>query len=116
MYVFARRHGKIVAPLYVSQAKRLRGLIEGQFNNLRLMTGLKQAQAGRRVLLVGRLILHRGQQKKKVVDIVESRLIKRALADGHDLINQHGTKTKVHTIKSKGNSSSRQNRAVDNLN
>jgi hypothetical protein len=108
VYVFARRHGKNVAPLYIGQAKNLRSRIDGQFNNLRLMTGVKQAQTGRRILLVGRLILHSGQQMKKVLDIVESTLIKRALAEGHDLINQHGTKAKVHKIKSKGNSSSRQ--------
>ena len=108
VYVFARRHGKNVSPLYIGQAKNLRSRIDGQFNNLRLMTGVKEAQVGRRILLVGRLVLHRGQQMKKVLDIVESALIKRALAEGHDLINQHGTKTKVHTIRSKGNSASRQ--------
>ena len=44
----------------------------------------------------------------KVLDIVESALIKNALAQGHDLLNQQGTKTRVHVIKSRGNSSSRQ--------
>ena len=70
--------------------------------------GLKQAQAGRRILLIARLILHPGQQKKKVLDIVEFALIKHALAEGHDLLNQQGTRTKVHDIRSKGNASSRQ--------
>jgi hypothetical protein len=108
VYIFARRFGKSVAPLYVGQALRLRNRIEQQFNNAHLMMGLKQARAGRRILLIARLIAHPGQQKKKVLGIVESALIKRALADGHDLLNQQGTKTKVHAIKSKGNSSSRQ--------
>lgn len=108
VYVFARKHGRSIAPLYIGQARKLRSRIEGQLNNLRLMVGVKNAQAGRRILLVGRLTLHRGQRKKKVMDIVESALIKRALAEGHDLLNQQGTKTKVHIIRSKGNSSSRQ--------
>jgi hypothetical protein len=108
VYIFARKFGKIVFPLYVGQAKSLRSRIEGQFNNLRLMVGIRNAQNGRRILLIGRLSLHPGQRKKKVLDIVESALIKRALAEGHDLLNQQGTKTKVHSIKSEGNSSSRQ--------
>lgn len=108
VYVFARRHGKNVAPLYIGQASRLRSRIEDQFNNLRLMMGIKNAQAGRRILLVARLYLKPGQQMSKVLDIVESALIKNALAQGHDLVNQHGTKTKVHVISSRGNGSSRQ--------
>jgi hypothetical protein len=108
VYVFARRHGRNVYPLYIGQAGNLRSRVDGQFNNLRLMMGLKNVEAGRRILLVGRLILHRGQRMKKVLDVVESALIKRALADGHDLINQQGTKTRVHVIRSKGNNWSRQ--------
>jgi hypothetical protein len=108
LYVFARKFGKTVVPLYIGQASKLRGRIEGQFNNVRLMMGIKQAHAGRRILIVARLYLKRGQQMSKVLDIVESALIKNALAQGHDLLNQQGTKTKVHVIRSQGNSSSRQ--------
>ncbi len=108
VYIFARKFGKSVLPLYVGQASSLKGRIEGQFNNLRLMMGVKNAHSGRRILLVGRLYLKPGQRMSKVLDIVESALIKNALAQGHDLLNQQGTKTKVHLIRSKGNSSSRQ--------
>jgi hypothetical protein len=108
VYVFARKFGKKVYPLYIGQASKLRGRIEGQFNNLRLMMAIKNAQAGNRILLVARLQLRRGQQMSKVLDIVESALIKNALVQGHDLLNQQGTRTKVHVIRSKGNSSSRQ--------
>lgn len=108
VYVFARKFGRKVYPLYVGQASRLRGRIEGQFNNLRLMMAIKNAQTGNRILLVARLQLQRGQQMSKVLDIVESALIKNSLAQGHDLLNQQGTKTKVHVIRSQGNSSSRQ--------
>lgn len=107
-YVFARKFGKNVFPLHVGQASKLRDRIEGQFNNLRLMMGIKNAPTGRRILLVARLNLKRGQQMNKVLDIVESALIKNALAQGHDLLNQQGTKTRVHVIRSVGNSSSRQ--------
>jgi hypothetical protein len=108
VYIFARTFGKLVVPLYIGQAKGLRSRITQQLNNARLMVGFQRADIGRRILLVARLKLHRGQQKKKVLDIVESSLIKHALAQGHDLLNKQGVKTKVHTIKSKGNHSSKQ--------
>ena len=34
VYVFARKFGSNIAPLYVGQVSKLRGRIEGQFNNL----------------------------------------------------------------------------------
>jgi hypothetical protein len=107
VYIFARTIGKIVVPLYIGQASKLKWRVEGQFNNLRLMMAIKNAAAGRRILLIARLSLQRGQRMGKVPDIVESALIKNALAQGHDLLNQQGTRTKVHVIRSTGNSSSR---------
>lgn len=107
VYVFARKYGKTVTPLYIGQASRLRGRIDDQFNNLRLMMGIKNSHTGRRILLVARVHLKPGQQMSKVLDIVESALIKNALAQGHDLLNQQGTKTKVHVIRSRGNNLSR---------
>jgi hypothetical protein len=108
VYVFARKFGKNIVPLYIGQAAKLKGRIEGQFNSLRLMVGIKNAPAGHRILLIARLCLKRGQQMAKVLDIVESALIKNALGQGHDLLNQQGTKTRVHIIRSVGNESSRQ--------
>ena len=108
-YVFARRFGAVVAPLYVGQAVKLRSRIGHHFKgNVRLMLRLKEADMGQRILLVGRLKLGRGQQKKKVLNVVESSLIKHALTQGHVLLNKQGVKTRVHTIKSKGNRSSKQ--------
>lgn len=107
VYIFARSFGKSIAPLYVGQASMLRNRIDGQLNNVRLMMGVKNAQAGHRILLVAHLTLHPGQQEAKVLDIVESALIKHALAEGHELLNKQGVKTRVHVIKSKGNTSSK---------
>jgi hypothetical protein len=70
--------------------------------------GIRSAQSGDRILLVGRLKLNKGQQMKKVLDIVESALIKHALSAGHEILNSQGAKTKVHVIRSTGNTSSRQ--------
>jgi hypothetical protein len=108
VYVFARRFGQSIAPLYIGQSSSLRKRIDFQFGNARLMMGIKHADAGHRILLFARLRSRPGQQEQKVLDIVESALIKHALAEGHELLNKQGTKTKVHTIRSKGNASSKQ--------
>jgi hypothetical protein len=108
VYIFARSFGKFIEPLYVGQALKLRNRIENQLNNVRLMMGVKNAQAGRRILLVGTLKLHPGQQKEKVLDITESALIKHSLAAGCELLNKQGVKTRVHVIRSKGNTASKQ--------
>jgi hypothetical protein len=107
VYIFARTFGKFTEPLYVGQALRLRKRIENQLNNVRLMMGIKNSQAGKRILLVAHLKLHPGQRKGKVLDIVESALIKHALASGCELLNKQGVKTKVHVIRSEGNTSSK---------
>jgi hypothetical protein len=109
VYVFARAFGQSIAPLYVGQASKLRNRIKGHLQgNVRLMMGIKKAQAGQRILLVASLKLHPGQREEKVLEIVEKALIKYALAAGYELLNKQGVKTRVHVIKSKGNTSSKQ--------
>jgi hypothetical protein len=108
VYVFARRFGQLIAPLYIGQSSSLKKRIDFQFGNARLMMGIKHADAGHRILLFARLRLHPGQQEQKVLDIVESALIKHALTEGHELLNKQFTKTKVHTVRSKGNISAKQ--------
>lgn len=108
VYIFARRHGDSVSPLYIGQASRLKQRVEQQFaNNTRLMNGLKQAGAGQRILLLGRVQFKRGQQLKQVLNVLESALIQHALTEGHELLNKQGTKTPVHTISFQGNRTSR---------
>jgi hypothetical protein len=109
VYVFARSFGQSIAPLYIGQTLRLRSRINDHLKSSgRLMMKIKRAQHGHRILLLGRLKLRRGQQKAKVLDIVERALIKHALASGYELLNVQGKKAKVHFIKSRGNTSSKQ--------
>jgi hypothetical protein len=110
VYIFARTYGDLVTPLYVGQSSKLRKRIEHHFkHNVHLMMKLQGADNGHRFLFVGRLKLGRGQQEKKVLDIVESSLIKHALTQGHILFNMQGVKPRrVHTIKSRGNLLSKQ--------
>jgi hypothetical protein len=109
VYVFARSFGQSIAPLYIGQTSRLRSRINDHLKSSgRLMMKIKRAQAGRRILLFASLKLQPGQRETKVLEIVEKALIKHALASGYELLNKQGVKTKVHVIKSKGNTSSKQ--------
>ena len=72
VYIFARRFGQTIAPLYIGQSSSLRKRIDFQFGNARLMMGIKHADAGHRILLFARLRSRPGQQEQKVLDIVES--------------------------------------------
>jgi hypothetical protein len=109
VYIFARRFGKTVSPLYIGQATRLKIRLKQQFNNTRLMKGIERATLGHRILIIGEIQLRPGQKAPQVLNVVESALIEHALANGHDLLNKQGTKTPVHVIRSSsGNLASRQ--------
>ena len=109
VYIFARRFGKKVIPLYIGQASRLKNRLDQQFNNARLMKGIENAAIGHRILIIGEVILKGGQKVPQVLDVVESALIEHALANGHELLNKLGIKTPVHVIRSNsGNVASRQ--------
>lgn len=107
VYVFARIHGNSISPLYIGQAANIKSRLEQQFNNVRLMMGLKQAASGKRVLLVAEVHLKPGQRRDKVLDVLESSLIGHALATGATLLNKAGTKTPAHEIDFRGNVTSR---------
>lgn len=108
IYIFARRHGDNITPLYIGQAQRLRRRIEQQLNNTRLMKGIEGAESGARVLLIGQMALKPGQRVPRVLDVAESAIMEYALAEGHSILNKQGTKQRVHTIQSRGNMWSRQ--------
>ena len=107
IYVFGRRHGQIFTPLYIGKAENLSRRISQQLNNNRLMNALAQAPSGQRELLIGELHAKRGQQTDRVLRILESGLIKLALAQGNDIFNVHGTRIQSHTTLMTGNRLSR---------
>jgi hypothetical protein len=102
VYVFARQHGRMVAPLYVGRAQSISKRVMQQLNNVRLMNGIKKAPSGYRLLLVGELITRPGQQLDRALDIIEAALIRYALAEGFELLNKQGTRIYRHTLKSRG--------------
>ena len=102
IYVFARKYGKNIAPLYIGQAKNLRSRICGQLNTTRLMKGIENAENGHRVLMVGVCRTKPGQQLKKVLDVLERAYIDHALTDGYELLNKQGAHRPIHRITSSG--------------
>lgn len=109
VYVFARKYGRRVTPLYVGKALKLKGRIKQQLNNLRLMRQIQDWEKnGARVLLLGYLKVHGSQDVGTALDVVERALIEHGLAEGHPLVNIQGTRTPFHTLSFTGNRMSEQ--------
>lgn len=102
IYVFGRRWGRQFEALYVGKANRIRGRVNRQLNNLRLMQHLKNAKGGKRVVLIGKIITKPGQQIEKCLALVERAFIRYFLSEGHDLVNKQGTRLRRHELSSVG--------------
>lgn len=103
VYIFGRKYGTKFEALYVGRANRVRGRVKGQLNNLRLMHHIRDARAGKRVLLAGTFVPLPGQQKERCLPLIERALIRHFLSEGHDLVNISGTLLRQHEIDSTGN-------------
>jgi hypothetical protein len=102
VYIFGRKYGQKFEALYVGRANRIRGRVNGQLNNLRLMHHIRDARAGRRILLAGTFVPLPGQQKERCLPLIERALIRHFLSEGHDLVNISGTYLRQHEIGSTG--------------
>lgn len=103
VYLFGRRWGKQFEALYVGKANGVRGRVKSQLNNLRLMQHLKNAKAGKRLVLAGRIVTKPGQQIDRCLPLIERALIRYFLSEGHDLVNKQGTRLRRHELSSLGN-------------
>jgi hypothetical protein len=102
IYVFGRTHGHAFEALYVGKANSLRVRLDQQLNNLDLMEYVRQAKAGRRVIMVGALVTKRGQRVNTCLPILERAFIRYFLSQGHELANIHGTRRVQHEVASTG--------------
>jgi hypothetical protein len=102
VYVLARRWGTEVEALYVGKANQIRGRVKTQLNNLRLMQHMRNAKAGKRIVLTGRFVSKPGQQLGKCLLLIERALIRYFLSEGHDLVNTQGTRLRRHEVESTG--------------
>lgn len=102
VYVFGRRWGGQFEALYVGKANRIRNRVKVQLNNLRLMQHLKNAKAGKRIVLAGCIVTKPGQQRDRCLPLVERALIRYFLSEGHDLVNKQGVRLRRHEVASSG--------------
>lgn len=102
VYVFGRKWGNQFEALYVGKAGKIRGRIKTQLNNLRLMQHLKNAKAGKRVVMIGQFMGKPGQQVNRCLPLIERTLIRYFLSEGHDLVNVQGTRLRRHEVSSDG--------------
>ena len=101
VYVFGRKWGTTgFEALYVGKALNIRHRIRGQLNNLRLMTHIRDAKMGKRVVLAGSLAVKGGQQVDECITLAERAFIRFFLSEGHDLVNISGTKLRQHEVNS----------------
>ncbi len=104
VYVFARRFGGNVIPLYVGKSENLRTRILQQLTgNVRLMNKVWAEPRGKRELLVGELCPKPKQSVSDLVRMVEKAFIEHALNNNPWLLNEKGTKVPSHRITSSGN-------------
>jgi len=102
-YLFARRHGSIIAPLYVGETANLRSRLLQHLNDVRIMKGLEAAPSGERLFLFCEPRFKKGQRQNKVLELLQKTLISHAMSEGWELLNIQLTRIKFHTISFKGN-------------
>jgi len=102
IYIFARRWSKSYEALYVGQSMKIRKRVGSHLKSLLLMRYLENAKTGRRFVIVGQALPKRGQKLEKVLATLERAFIRHFLSEGHDLVNQQGTKIRRHEISSEG--------------
>lgn len=108
VYIFGRRFGASVQPLYVGRAANLQDRLLQHLNSVKLMLGIRDAQAGERFFMCCEVNLKRGQQIGKVLEILETALISHLLSEGYELLQTQGTKRPNHTITFDRNETSMQ--------
>lgn len=102
IYVLGRRWGSQFEALYVGKANGIRGRVKSQLNNLRLMQHLRNAKAGKRIALAGRILTKPGQQLDRCLPLIERALIRYFLSEGDDLVNKQGTRLRRHELSPSG--------------
>jgi hypothetical protein len=102
IYIFMRKFGNQLHPLYLGKAQNLRTRLGQQLGALRLMKGIENAAIGSRVVVFGEFIPRPGQKADKCVLLIEKALIRHFLSEGDDLLNKAGTKIATkHELTSK---------------
>lgn len=103
VYVFGRWFGDNFAPLYIGQTQNLQQRISQHLQYVPLMMALQKVPSGARFVHLGTLQGKRGQNQKSALERVERGMIKYALAQGCEIVNEKGAKTPYDEIQFFGN-------------
>ena len=106
VYIFARKYGNTVSPIYVGESLGLRGRIAGHLKSLPLMRAIQNAPNGKRFLIYCTVKAGNKNRAKTLVKVLERSLILHVQSEGHELFNKMGTKMPTHEISFSGNRTS----------
>jgi hypothetical protein len=109
VYFFSRVHGDSVEPFYIGRSNNIRARLRVHLGSakirevLREVEEIKTVKKGTRCFNFGYLKPSKGSRDiDRVLAFTERYLIRKALANGLALINEHGTKFKTHDISFNG--------------
>lgn len=106
VYVFARRYGANVTPIYIGETANLRRRIASHLKSVPLMKALENTSSGSRILIYCTVATKSKDRAKSQVKIIEKALILHSQAEGHELFNKKGTKLPTDVISFSGNHTS----------
>lgn len=106
VYVFARKHGQSVVPIYIGQTISLRGRIKSHLESLPLMRAVENSVSGSRFLIYCTVKARSMDKAKKHIKVIERALILHAQSEGHEIYNKQGTKLLTDVISFVGNRTS----------
>jgi predicted GIY-YIG superfamily endonuclease len=103
VYVFARKYGMKIDPIYIGKADNLRIRIKQHLKgNVALVTAMRDGKKGYWIVMYAKHIRCTGQTAATAVKIAERALIYEAINAGFDLHNKQGKKILYSTIISEG--------------
>ncbi|MBK8483684.1 MAG: GIY-YIG nuclease family protein [Saprospiraceae bacterium] len=70
-YVFIKKYGDKITPLYIGQALNLRSRIKSQLENVKIARRIEKSEKGIKLVMYCKVELKKGQQIKKVLNILE---------------------------------------------
>jgi hypothetical protein len=106
VYVFGRKHGENVVPIYIGETLSIRRRVKGHLNSLALMRAVENAPNGGRFFIYCTVKAGTNEKAKKHVKVLEKALIMHAQSEGHEIFNKKGTKLPTDTISFSGNRTS----------
>lgn len=106
VYVFARKHGNRVVPIYIGETMSIRGRVRTHLNSLPLMRAIENAPKGGRLFMYCTVKAGSKEKAKKHVKVLEKALLMHVQSEGHELFNKKGTKLPTDTISFCGNRTS----------